>query len=81
MGRHTSSNATVSAYKAVPLTASNSTVFETTRALYIGVSGDVTVKMEDQDNVTFKNVPVGIFPIQCIQFRTTSTASEVIALY
>lgn len=81
-GSYRSANATVSAHSAVDVTPSDSTVLPATRALYIGVTGNVAVKMADDENtITFSNVPVGIFPIQVIQVLSTgTTASSIIAL-
>lgn len=81
MAKHTSANATVAAHHAAGLTTSNSTSFNTTRAVFVGVAGDLEVSMESGAILTFKNVPVGVFPIQITQLRTGTTASEVIALY
>ena len=81
-GSYHSANATVAAHSATTVTPSDSTVIPTTRALYIGVTGNLTVKMADDENtLTFSNVPVGIFPIQVIQVLSTgTTASSIIAL-
>jgi hypothetical protein len=82
MGRHLSANATVSAHDARSVTVSDATVIPVTRALYIGTSGDVSVRMADQTTITFVGVPVGIFPIQVDQvLSTATTASNIIALY
>ena len=70
------------AYNAVAVTPSDSTVIPTTRALYIGVSGNIVVRMADGGQVTFANVPVGIFPIQVDRVLATSTtATNIVALY
>jgi hypothetical protein len=78
-----SANATVSAIAAVLVTASDSTIIPTTRAIYIGVSGNINVRLPDQNQtVLFSNVPVGIFPIQVDKVLSTSTtASSIVALY
>ena len=53
------------------------------RALYIGVSGDIVVRARDSDtNVTFKAVPVGVLPISVSRVLSTSTtATDIIALW
>ena len=52
------------------------------KALYVGVSGDVSVIMAQGTTVTFKNVPVGVFPLRVTHVRSTATtATEIIALY
>lgn len=53
------------------------------RALYIGVSGDVTVRFADkpEDNILFKNVPVGLFYGQFTRVLATgTTATDIVAL-
>jgi len=53
----------------------------TARALYIGVTGDVKINTPEGNALTFKNVPVGIFPVQASRvFSTGTDASEIIAL-
>jgi hypothetical protein len=75
-------NATVSAHGAVALTPNDVTVFPITRAIYVGVTGNLAVRMADEMTVTFTNVPVGIFPIQVNQILATgTTASGLLALY
>lgn len=78
-----SADATVSAHGAVALTKSDSTVFATCRAIYVGGTGDVAVTMADgQTPIVFSAVAVGIFPIQITQLLSTSTtATNVLALY
>jgi 3D (Asp-Asp-Asp) domain-containing protein len=85
-GAFRTADATVAAKKAATVTASDATVIPVTRALYIGVSGNVSVRMaEDQANQIFANVPVGIFPIQVdMVYATTggaTTATSIVALY
>jgi hypothetical protein len=75
-------DATVSARKAVAVTASDATVFEVCRALYVGTGGNLAVRMSDGTAVTFTNVSAGIFPIQVDMVKSTSTtATGIIALY
>ncbi len=81
MAFYKTANDTVSAHAAVAVTKSDVTVFDITRALYVGSTGDVAVRMADGMTITFKTVPVGILPIQVDQVRSTgTTASEIIAL-
>lgn len=64
------------------VTPSDSTVLTPTRALYIGVGGDVSVLMMNNVTVTFKNVTVGILPIQVTKvLATDTTASSILALW
>lgn len=59
------------------------------KALYIGVSGDLAVvTAADNGNTlagtaqTFKNVPVGWFPVQVRRvMATNTTASQIVGLY
>jgi hypothetical protein len=75
-------NATVSAHGAVAVSTSDVTVFPVTRALYVGVTGNINCRMADGQTVVFTNVPVGVFPIQVDMVLTTSTtASEMFRLY
>lgn len=71
-----------SAYAAVAVTKSDATVIPTTRALYIGVTGDVVVTMaHGQTPITFKAVPVGVLPIQVTQVLNATAATDILALY
>jgi hypothetical protein len=68
---------------AVAVTPSDVTVLTPTRGLYIGTTGNVTVRMYgSQNNVTFTTVPVGFMPLQVDQVRATgTTASNIVALW
>ncbi len=81
-GSYHTANATVAAHSAVAVTPSDSTILPTTRALYVGVTGNIAVQMADDENtLTFANVPVGILPIQVIKVLSTgTTATNIIAL-
>ena len=79
---------TVSASGAAPaegafsITPGASALTKTTRALYVGVTGNVNLTTEKGETVLFKNVPVGILPIQVTHvLATNTTASEIIGLY
>jgi hypothetical protein len=81
-GKYTSANATVSAHSALAVTPSDSTILPTTRALYVGTTGNLSVVMADDENtVLFSNVAVGIFPIQVKQVLAATTASDIVALW
>ena len=50
--------------------------------LYIGVEGDLKVTTAGNDDIVFKNVPVGFFPVNVLKVWATGTvASEIIALW
>lgn len=71
------------ATSAVAVTKSDSTILtQTSRALYVGSTGDVAVTMEGGDTVTFATVPAGaILPIRVTQVLSTGTsASNIVAL-
>ena len=53
------------------------------RALYVGVTGDITLRVtRNGASVTFTNVPVGFFPVNAVQvFAAGTTASGLVALY
>lgn len=68
---------------AAAVTPSDSGAIATTSGLYIGVSGDVTVDMEDRGaNVLFKAVPVGVLWVAANRvYATGTTATNILALY
>lgn len=52
------------------------------RAIYVGVSGDVTCLNALGTAITFKAVPVGILPVQTSRVNATNTtATNMVALY
>lgn len=54
------------------------------RALYVGVSGDVIVKLKDAPTtaVTFKAAPVGVLPVRAVAVvKTGTTATNLLALF
>lgn len=79
---HTGAAATAPAGYGVAVTPSDSVVIPMTRALYVGVGGNVRVT-DINDNVTYANVPSGsILPIQASKVLATgTTASSIVALY
>ena len=44
-------------------------------AIYVGTTGDVSVELKDGTSITFKNVPVGILPVQGIGINNTGTSA------
>jgi hypothetical protein len=65
-----------------PITPSNDTNLEApTRAVYVGISGNVVAIMNGEA-ITFNNVPVGLLPIQCTRINLTGTsAQQLVALW
>lgn len=53
------------------------------RALYIGVTGDVVVNMAGTGSaITFKAVPVGVLPIRVTRVLSTgTTATDIVSLW
>ena len=49
--------------------------------IYVGVSGNVKVTMLGGEILTFANVPVGWHPIRVTRVWTSSTATNVIAVW
>lgn len=54
-----------------------------TRAIYVGGTGDLVVKMAGAENdVTFVGVPTGtILPIRVSQIKAATTATNIVAMY
>lgn len=72
---------TFPAQDAVVVTTSDVALSGSFRALYIGVSGHVTLVTPAGNTVLFSNVPVGILPVAGRGVRTTGTnASLIVAL-
>ena len=73
------SNPATDAFEVTPSDATDFTV--NARALYIGVSGDVTLVTAGGTVVTFANVPVGILPVECSRVNDTGTdATDIVGL-
>jgi len=74
---------TYPAGNAAAITPSNTVDLDAvTRALYVGVTGDVKVDMIGGQAITFKNVPVCVLPIRVTRVYATGTdASEIIGLW
>lgn len=83
-GAFHNSDATVSARSAAAVVLDAD--MPTTRGLYIGTSGNLTVLMpydvNGSNQVTFANVPTGIFPLQVTRVvSATTTALNIVALW
>ncbi len=68
---------------AVAVTPSDSATLSATRALYVGVTGDVTVvPFGGSASVLFKAHPVGYMPVRVTKVMSTgTTATNIVALY
>ena len=79
---YTQVDSTIPGHTAVAVTPNDTTTFNAcTRALFVGVQGDVTVDMAKVGtNITFKNA-VGILPIQVTRvYATNTTATNILAI-
>ena len=66
----------ISTPSSVAVTATNGCV------LYIGVAGDLKVTTAGGDDIVFKNVAAGFFPIQVIRVWATGTAAtDIIGIW
>lgn len=53
-----------------------------TRAIYVGVSGDLVVTMANGETVTLSNLPVGFYPLAITLVVTSgTTATNLVAFY
>jgi len=69
------------ANSAKEVTPSNDLLVKTS-VLYVGTGGDLDIVTESGDEVTLANVQDGTFiPIQVIKVLSTSTASDIVALW
>lgn len=65
------------AFHATAITPSDTaTLTKTPRAIYVGVAGDLKVKMLGGETVIFSNAPVGWHPIRVTQVFATGTAAS-----
>ena len=74
---------TAPAFSAIEVTPSDTTDLpEVTRAIYVGQSGDLRVRMQDGTTVTFTATQAGaIYPLRVAQVLATGTdASGIVAL-
>ncbi len=74
------SDPALSAYAVTPNDSAD--VSKATRAIYVGVAGDVKVDMADTGaTITFKNAE-GILPIRVERiYSTGTTATDIVGLY
>ena len=67
----------------VPNDSASGNLAAASRALYVGVTGDVVALLADASSVvTFKAMPVGFHPIRVLRVNSTSTtATNMLAIY
>lgn len=52
------------------------------QAIYVGVSGNIVVVLEDGSVATLLSVPIGLLPVRAARVNATSTtATNMVALY
>ena len=68
---------------AAAVTKSDDTVLTTTRALYVGGAGDLSVVMAgDGATVVFEDIPAGsLIPIRVTKVKAATTATLIVALW
>lgn len=71
------------AANAVAVTKSDSTVLTTTRALYVGGAGNLTVTMAGSGaDVVFEDVLAGsLLPLRVTKVKAATTATKIVALW
>lgn len=81
-GAYRSAASTAPAFDARDITPSDVTEIPGTRSIYVGTGGALTVRMVSGQQVTFNGVPSGtMLPIQVDKVLSTTTASQLVALY
>ena len=70
-------------YNAAPITPDDGADLPiSSRALYVGTAGDVTVTFVGGGTVTLKNAPAGILPIRARRVHATGTsAGDLVAVW
>lgn len=54
----------------------------TTRAIYVGTTGNLSVKTAGGQTTVFKNVPAGLLlPVRATHVLTASTAADLVAMW
>jgi hypothetical protein len=82
MAAYRHANNTVSAHGAIAVVPTDGLDIPICRALYVGTTGNISVRMADGQSVVFTAVAVGIFPIQVDRVNATNTtASNIVAMY
>ena len=73
---------TESAAESVAITPHDTNTIRATRAIYVGVAGDITLQHEAGTNVLYSNVPVGVLPVTAVRVMSTATtATNMVAMY
>ena len=67
----------------ISITPADSDLTKTVRAVYVGVSGDITIVAPDGTTALFKDYPQGKYLYQeCLQVKATgTTATNLVGIY
>lgn len=53
-----------------------------TQGIYVGVSGNISLLMEDGSTVSLLSVPIGLLPVRALRVNATgTTATNMVAFY
>lgn len=77
-------NEVFAARKGVAVTTSDTAIIAPTRALLIGVAGNLAVRFTDLPGttVTLKGLAAGqVLPVSVVQVMAATTATDIVALY
>jgi hypothetical protein len=67
---------------AAAVTKSDTTTIGGCRALYVGMTGDLTIDTVSTTNIVFKAVPAGtILPVAVLRVKAATTAADIVAIY
>jgi hypothetical protein len=79
----TNADATAPIGKGVAVTKSDTTRFEITRGLWVGVGGSVVViEADGTTQTTYAGVPNGyLLPVQCVGVAAATSASSIVRVY
>jgi hypothetical protein len=67
---------------ATAVTPADQDLAQVTRALYVGVGGDLAVRMQDGGSVTFLGVPAGtLIPLRVSRVLPATTAGAIVGLW
>jgi hypothetical protein len=67
---------------AVAVTPADQDLAQVTRAVYVGVAGDLAVRMQDGGSVTFLGVPAGtLLPLRVSRVLPATTAGGIVGLW
>lgn len=70
------------AYGGAAITPSDSTVIPTTRAIHVGSTGNIAMRLANGDLVTLTSVAAGVLTVQVDKVLSTgTTATSLVALY